>query len=747
MRWLPWKWIVRRAARAYGVIDPLTLAARMRRFSQPSEVAEPLELLRAGIVFHARGLVNTKAIQHNLDWIWPYWVTRQFDPGDASFVPRGFSFSHINLTHRNWTAVGLPDCPEYPIVDPCGLFTPLHDGWSIDCWLLRGDGEPIVPSRMLDVEQKLELEPTLAVHTQAGSTQHGVHMRAEVKRRDGRAHALLSVEAHGNAADSLAIAIRPYNPEGIQFIDQLAPLAEQPGIRVNDRTDVLLDPAPDALHLDTYAQGDVFHALPDGANGAEPVQCSVGMATGAALYRLGDGGVRHVRVAVPLEEAGPGPQAVHDWTRAHAHGAKLECPDARLRFLFEAARSTLVLHSVDDVVPGPYTYRRFWFRDACLIVHALLACGYTERARRALARFPDRQRATGYFQSQEGEWDSNGQVLWIYGRFQAFTGEALPPDWLDAIERGVRWIRRKRMSATAGEGIAGLLPAGFSAEHLGPNDYYYWDDWWAVAGLREAAAVLDRAGRSRAAARAREETHDLRRAIDASLASIPPARCGGAIPAAPYRRMDAGAIGSLVADYPLRETSPGDHAIMATVDYLVKHSFYAGGFFQNMIHSGINAYLTLDIAQTLLRAGQPHRAWPLIRKVADLATSTGQWPEAIHPRTGGGCMGDGQHVWAAAEWLMAMRALFVREEGRTLVIGSGLPPEWLDDGGRLGFGPTATPWGPVTVELVHGRGGHTVRVEGAWRDTPPRLRSCVPGYGEVDLPADGAAVALEPLHR
>lgn len=108
----------------YGFIDPLAILARMERFSQPAEVAQPMELLRAGLIFHARGLVNTKAIQHNLDRVWPYWVVRQFDPADASFVPRALSFSHVNLTHRNWTAVGLPDCPEYPIVDPRGLVTP-----------------------------------------------------------------------------------------------------------------------------------------------------------------------------------------------------------------------------------------------------------------------------------------------------------------------------------------------------------------------------------------------------------------------------------------------------------------------------------------------------------------------------------------------------------------------------------------------------------------------------------------------
>ena len=107
----PVRFLITRAARAYGFLDPVKLVAKIRGFAQPSEFSEPIELLRAGMLFHARGLVNTKAIQNNLDWVWPYWVEKQFNPGDESFIPRAFSFSHINLTHRNWTAVGLPDVP------------------------------------------------------------------------------------------------------------------------------------------------------------------------------------------------------------------------------------------------------------------------------------------------------------------------------------------------------------------------------------------------------------------------------------------------------------------------------------------------------------------------------------------------------------------------------------------------------------------------------------------------------------
>ena len=85
--------------------------------------------------------------------------------------------------------------------------------------------------------------------------------------------------------------------------------------------------------------------------------------------------------------------------------------------------------------------------------------------------------------------------------------------------------------------------------------------------------------------------------------------------------MDAGAIGSLVADYPLQLVSAGrtaDHGDGRSVP--AARYFHKGGFFQDIIHSGINAYLTLDVAQTLLRAGDA-RYRDLMETVARLATA------------------------------------------------------------------------------------------------------------------------------
>jgi hypothetical protein len=729
--WLA-RFLITRAARAYGFLDPVSLLAKMRGFSQPSEVGEPVELLRAGMIFHARGLINTKAIQNNLDWIWPYWVERQFNPMDESFIPRAFSFSHINLTHRNWTAVGLPDVPYYPIVDPRGLVTPLFDGWSLDFWYVDEKGGVHAPSKLASLEQELRLQPNPQVHSVAEFG--GVTLTTDVEMclDDGHPKCCVDVGISPGAKGWVAVALRPYNPEGVSFIDTLAPSTDGQGFVVNGRHPVLFDRKPGRFALSVYEEGDVCQRLLNAIEVGSVAECAVGMATGAALFDAAEVAGNPLRVRVPIYDelkmsVQPKITPAAGWEHEKALTAKLRINDECVQRLYDQAVTNVILHTGIEVYPGPYTYKRFWFRDAVFILNALLALGSVERVRRAMVGFTPRQRRDGYFLSQEGEWDSNGEALWMYRRFAQLTGETLPDDWLEAVKRGARWIGRKRLPADLGRPEAGLLPAGFSAEHLGPNDFYYWDDFWGVAGLRSAAALLLPVDAKLSASFTRE-ADDFLATIQRSIPAGPHRRFPGAIPASPKRRMDAGAIGSIVADYPLQLFAPGDPRILLTADYLRDHSSFNGGFFQNMIHSGINPYLTLHLAQVRLRAGQAHEAWDLMKRVAQLASPTGQWPEAIHPRTLGGCMGDGQHIWAAAEWTYLVRNCFVREEVGGLVIGSGVRPEWWHGTGAS-FGPTLTPYGAVTVHIQPAaEGGASVIVDGDWRGQAPHLDLNFPGY-------------------
>ncbi|MDT3706354.1 MAG: hypothetical protein ROZ09_05965 [Thiobacillus sp.] len=740
MKWLPWRFVVRYVARRQGFLDPIALLARLHSFAQPSEVGEPIELLRAGVVFHARGLINSRVVQHNLDWVWPYWIERQFDPYDVSFIPRAFSITHINLTHRNWTAIGYPDCQELPIVDPRGLLTPLLDGWSLDGWLMAEDGRCLLPSRVADCRQRQDMEHGVRITTETEAEGQALASSAWVQLEAGIPVCKLRLQAQADTDGWLVLALRPQNPEGISFIHQVDLSPARDAWTVDGSRRVEFDAAAARHHVSDYRNGDVYIHLRDRDDQTAGI-CDVGMVTAAALFPVRAGEPATVTASIPLASTGSDMPAADAWVTAQHDRCRLVCPEPHYQFLYDAAVTSLILHSPDDVYPGPYTYKRFWFRDAAFIIHALLCAGLTDRAERALARFPMRQTTLGYFRSQEGEWDANGEVLWILQRFFALTGRPLPPEWHGPILRGARWIVRKRLSEGLDAPHAGLLPAGFSAEHLGPNDYYYWDDFWGIAGLRAAVAMLaDMDPRhSRDFAQAAD---DFAAAVERSLAGCE-ARLGRpAMPASPYRRLDAGAIGSLAFGYPVQLGAPDDRRLLDSVEFLLDRCFVKGAFYQDMIHSGLNAYLTLHVAQILLRAGDP-RHLDLMDAVAALASPTGQWPEAIHPLTGGGCMGDGHHVWAAAEWVLMIRNCFVREEGERLILCAGIPARWLDQAMSIRFGPAPTAFGALSLSITPAAGNlPRVDWQGDWHRSVPPIEIRLPGFAPASVAAGTGSTVL-----
>ncbi len=735
-RVLPWKYVVRRIARSFGFIDPVEFAAHLDRFGQPAPVTVPIELLRAGVVFHARGLLNTKAIQYNLDWVWPYWVQKQFNPQDEAFVPRAFSFTHINLAQRNWTALGLPDCNAYPIIDPRGLLTPFFDGWSLDAWLLQDSGRQLLPSKSAVAAQQLSLcdGPRLTTRIEEGDM--WLESEAWVAWEGNRPMLKAEYRAGTQTAGWLAMALRPFNPEGVSFVHDISVEDQGRQWRVNGKALVSFSKGFEGHACSGYAMGDVHLGLLDRPQRTSH-HCDVGLLTAAALFRMPGKSEERVMVEVDLsEDSRSAPVLPHGaprpWTEAFVNRCEASLPDPRQQFLFDAARHSLVLLAPRDVYPGPYTYKRFWFRDSAFILNAMLALGLLKRAERVLDDFGKRQRWDGFFLSQDGEWDSNGAALWAYWQYTRLSGESPKQAWRKPIMKGAEWIIRNRCSENLDEPHAGLLPAGFSAEHLGNNDYYYWDDFFAAAGLKGAAELCAAWQDSASSARFQKEAAMVMAAIDRSLALSPIPRARPGIPASPYRRMDAGAIGSLVASYPLALLPEDDEGMCATADFLMDTCLVQGAFFQDMIHSGLNAYLTLMLAQALLRAGD-HRFADLVTSVADLASPTGQWPEAIHPRTKGGCMGDGQHLWAAAEWVMMMRNMFVREEEGVLVLASGIPPAWHGQSSRMG--PTLTAYGPITVSVRSENGRPVVAWDADWRATAPRLRVALPGCPPCEVEA------------
>jgi hypothetical protein len=695
---------------------------------------------------HARGLINNRVIQHNLDWVWPYWIEKQFDPRDISFIPRAFSITHINLSHRNWTAVGLPDYPNLPIVDPRGLLTPFIDGWSLDSWLVTQSGRTLLPSRMKQVQQSVHLNDQLSVHTSTHENQLSLNTQARVEFEKDKVVCKLDIEGSADEPAWIVLALRPYNPEGISFVDKVRLHAKRNQWLIDDTYTVEFCASADRHHISNYQQGDVYIHLKDRVDEQQGA-CDIGMLTAAAMFKLNSSGdTRKISVRIPLQQGNDAEPLqgyklhCESWKTHLQSTSALQLSETSFQALYDIALRTLLLHSSDDIYPGPYTYKRFWFRDAVFIIHALLCAGLTKRAEQAIDRFSSRQDFSGYFHSQEGEWDSNGQVLWILQRYCQLTNQAPKPHWLKMIKKGADWIIKKRISDKSDVIHNGLLPAGFSAEHLGPNNYYYWDNFWGIAGLQAATQLFSLAGKTNLSKKYQLAANDFEECVDKSVKLVAKKLGRQAIPAAPTRRLDAGAIGSLALAYPAQLCDEDDPRALDSCEFLLEYCCIEHGFFQDMTHSGINPYLTLHIAQVLMRAGDV-RYQNLMQRVAELASSTGQWPEAIHPRTKGGCMGDGQHVWAAAEWILMLRNCFVREEKDCLVIGAGVSNQWLASQQPISFGPAATSFGPVSITIepqptiCNGSDGktlrHIIRWQGEWFTKAPRIEVRLPGQSVI----------------
>jgi hypothetical protein len=751
LKWLPWKYTVQRLARSHGFLDPLSLLSHMRRFSQPSEVYEPIELLRAGVVLHARGLINSRVIQNNLDWVWPYWVSRQFDPESEAFIPRAFSMTHINLSARNWTSIGLPGFPDYPIVDPRGLVMPFWDSWSIDAWLLSGQGQLFAPSQLEDqVEQRLCLEDNPSVVTTSKTEDFHLSNEAEVNLIDNDYVCCIRLSARSRLPAWLVVSVRPYNPEGVSFIHQIEFHRQDRRWEINEKHNVFLGDQPDKHVISDYRRSDVSLKLQSPQQKKLKITCDVGMATAAGMYRLEPNQQRIMDVAIPLvdDRSKSSNDYFHQrsrnniWQNILSDSCRLCLPYENFQFLYEAAVRSIVLHSPHDVYPGPFTYKRFWFRDAVFIIYAMLCMGMTKRAEKLIDNFVSRQTAFGYFHSQQGEWDSNGQVLWLMDTFLRLTGKQARKDWLRPVVSAAKWIIHKRTSTNLEKPHAGLLPAGFSAEHLGPNDYYYWDDFWSVAGLQAAARMVKGTKYESKASQFIYEAEDLLGAIERSLAACKEHLCTAAMPASPYRRLDSGAIGSLSACYPLGLLKPNDERILATAEFLMKECIVNDSFFHDIIHSGINPYLTLHLAQVLMRTGDS-RFVRLVKSIAGLASSTGQWPEAINPRTGLGCMGDGQHIWASAEWIIMMIHSFIMEQEQKIVIGAGVFPDWLAEEKEISVGPVTTSRGDIKVKLFANEESITVEWDACWRSDTPEVEVKLPGCRPVTAAESETSIKME----
>ncbi|MDE3058084.1 MAG: hypothetical protein KGJ59_09025 [Bacteroidota bacterium] len=725
----------------------------------------PTELIPLNAIQLSRGLLNYTVLQSLSDWVLPFWAEQQYRPEALSFVPRSHLGLSMNITHRNWTAIGHPGCNVEAIVDPRGLLTPFPNGWSVDTWLAV-ENEIFFPSRASapeygasarrhaeHVQQKLTDDLPIV---ETAFTFREIELLLTSWVLDGVVHHHARAKNISSAMRrcSIIFAIRPFNPEGVSLLSDIECDKSTNTLFVNKKEKVRAILPPSSVLFSNFKSGDcaalVMTSAPcngtEHADGKQSIHCPSSLANAALVYdaAINPGGEYEAEITCPVAEnessnrfsavpknkpgaltpslssparerrefpspakerigwnrydndnadkislTGHKEKIAAYWKNLFDGSTEIKTPSERLNALLRSSLTSLLM-LVDDttITPGPATYHQFWFRDAVYMIWALDKFGFSRFTSPIIRSFPGYQHGNGYFRSQQGEWDSNGQALWITWQHALFSHDTtILRELYSNLKKGTEWIAAHRMTGSEhmGKSYYGLMPRGLSAEHLGVADHYFWDSFWSLAGVKAflaASRMFNDAAANNVEKLLNEFSTDIENSIAYALHkwnSAPKAasESTAAIPPSPTRRFDYGSIGNVAALYPLQLFPPDDEHIKATLRELEGKYFVDGMFFQPFIHSGKNAYLTLQIAHAYLYAGEREKFWNILERTAAHATPTLNFPEAIHPVTGGGSMGDGHHGWASAEIALALRDAFVYESDTALHLLAGIPAEWF----------------------------------------------------------------------
>ena len=754
-------WLLRRLMGRLQITDDVVRhLTAFQRLGEHLEIQLPSELLPVGARWVFRAVRTRGAAQLGSDWVWPSWLERQLDPESPAFIPRGHLPVLTNVTQRNWTTVGTLAARERAIVDPRGLVTPWFDGWSFDWWV-GADDRWHFPSRDTAVRQQL-LDNTPVVVTSMRVPSGDVIQRVYATAGEEPA-VVIEIENDSPVPVALAAAVRPYNPEGLAVVEQIE--LTDSTVLVDGRPAIVLPKRPQQMAASTFHAGDVAHAVVSGETASElpkDLRCEAGLAQAAFLFPLAHRAT--IRFAIPLSSARrtrrpnlkrrriravgpphampPAEAVARGWKTQTERDTRLVLPPGRIADAVEATRRSLLLfHHGDEVTPGPYTYHRFWFRDAAYLLLAMDRFGFHAESAEVIRSFPGRQKVDGFYFSQRQEWDANGAAIFSMAEHFRLTGDLSVVD-TDSVLHGLRWIERtRRRRGRRNEPVLrGLMPAGISAEHLGPFDYFYWDDFWSLKGLIDGAELLRAAGEEESAAQTELAADDFRNDLEHSFALVRERLRSDVLPAGPRRRIDAAIIGGLVACSPLGLYAHDHPMIAATAEEIRQRFVHDRAFFQAISHTGLGTYLTMQLASVELEAGD-RRALDRLQWMVEAATSTFTWPEAIHPQLGGGCMGDGHHGWATADFLNFVRTMLVRERGDELVLLSMLPDAW--SGQEIEAHKVPTHFGRVSFAVRY----HGARPALLWdlevRDgvTPP-VRITAPGLDPAWSTTDVRGEAL-----
>jgi hypothetical protein len=375
--------------------------------------------------------------------------------------------------------------------------------------------------------------------------------------------------------------------------------------------------------------------------------------------------------------------------------------------------------------PGSRSYARTWIRDGSLTSSALLRVGHPDAVRAFIEWFAPYQFANGKVpccvdtrgadpvpeNDSHGEWIFLVAEYWRYTRDRATVEKVWPH-----VEKAVAYIdelRRRRRTDEYRQAdkrkFFGLLPESISHEGYSAKPVHsYWDDFFALTGLKDAVDLARALGKTAEADRWAAIRDEFRTDLYASLSRVISESGIEYIPgSAELADFDATSTTAAV--------SPGGE--LASLPWpMLERTFerYWQEFVRRRSASDWEGYTPyeLRVVGTFVRLGWKERAHELLDFFLKDRRPPGwnQWPEVVRrdPRAPG-FQGDLPHTWVGSDFIRSFLDLlaYERDSDQALVLAAGVPAEWLARPQGIAVRGLATPWGKLSYTLT--RQGYGVR--------------------------------------
>ena len=541
---------------------------------------------------------------------------------------------------------------------------------------------------------------------------------------------------------------------------------------VNANKAVIPLTTPSGSGAAAFDSGGVTQPLPKGKlpDGAEVLD-GFGYASGALRFdlNLAAGATKEVYLAIPFGEMKPESdhsilhslqrvsgteqfeRALEDW-KAKLGAVHIQVPpQARaVADTFKTAAGHILINRDGPALhPGPRRYNRSWIRDGAIMGAALTRAGHPTAMRDFIRWYAGFQAHDGNLPDcadREGtewlpEFDAYGQFIYAVCEYYRFTGErAFVAEMWPAVSKTLSYmeaLRRKRLTGEyqSGEKKAcyGLLPESMSHEgYMAHPVHAYWDDFWAIRGLRDASLMAEVLGDGTEAKRLsalREAfSENVRASLTATMARHKIDFIPGSVELGDFDPTATSVAIGLLDQLHLLPPKETHH----TFDkYLAGFRERAGG---TLNWNNYSAY-EIRIIGALVKLGRRRDAQEVMQYMLSdrRIPPWNQWPEiSWRDPAGPSFIGDLPHTWISAEYMLAVCSLFAyeREEDDSLVIAAGVAENGLSDAFEVGVKNLPTYYGDLTYSL---------RLEGT--DTM-RLRL----EGDLVIPP-GGVVVMPPLPR